>query len=492
MPPSTPTDQSPLWPHPHKKHARRHQQGRRFWPRGIRGRLLVIITLGVLAIQGTTGWLFEHRHQRHPRWENPQAMMAAFGERVVEIATLLESLPPSQQSQLIDTLSNALLQVQSLDQLPGSSSRCVADRRLGPLRSQLTTTLTTPAIVQLCSGHRHRPPTDDDAGQLWPSRQQLVIALEQPTGGWWVFSTPFDLETRDLDTRDFKRRRSDRPPLFGLFLTGGGVWLLSAWAARRVTAPLLSFAAAADRLGMDVNAPPLPENGSGELRQAAQAFNQMQVRVQRLIRDRTFMLAAISHDLRTVLTRLRLRTEFIEDATQQQKAEADLAQMEAMLTSTLAFAKADSTPEARTQLDLVSLLQSICDDLVDAGRVAQYQGPDRVNFVGQPTALRRAFTNVIENATLYGEEAEVTITAVIPEVRVEIGDRGPGIPEEMHEKVFEPFFRLEPSRNRDTGGTGLGLAVARTVIQRHGGDITLRSREGGGLVVAVTLLASLP
>ena len=458
----------------------------------MRGRLLVIITVGVLAAQGTTGWLFEWRHQRYQRWENPQAMMAAFGERVVAIAALLDSVPPNQQSQFIDTLSNALLQVQSLEQFPGPSSHCVADRRLGPLRSQLTTTLTSLSVVQLCPGHRRQRGGDDDAGQLWPSRQQLVIALENPTGGWWVFSTPFDLETRDLGARDFKRRRSDRPPLFWLFLTGGGVWLLSTWAARRVTAPLLSFAAAADRLGMDVNAPPLPENGSGELRQAAQAFNQMQVRVQGLIRDRTFMLAAISHDLRTVLTRLRLRTEFIEDATQQHKAEADLAQMEAMLTSTLAFAKADSTPEARTQLDLASLLQSICDDLVDAGKVAQYQGPDRVNLVGQPTALRRAFSNLIENATLYGQEAEVTIAAVTPVVRVAIADRGPGIPEEMREQVFEPFFRLEPSRNRETGGTGLGLAVARTAIRRHGGEITLYPREGGGLVVEVTLPKSPP
>ena len=238
---------------------------------------------------------------------------------------------------------------------------------------------------------------------------------------------------------------------------------------------------------MDVNAPPLPENGSDELRQAARAFNQMQVKVQGLIRDRTFMLAAISHDLRTVLTRLRLRTELIEDATQQQKAEADLAQMEAMLVSTLAFAKADSSPEARTQLDLASLLQSICDDWVDAGRVAQYQGSARVPIKGQPTALRRAFTNLIENATLYGQEAEVTIAAVTPEVKVAISDRGPGIPEKMREQVFEPFFRLEPSRNRETGGTGLGLAVARIVIRRHGGEIVLRSRAGGGLVVEITL-----
>ncbi|MDA0267456.1 MAG: hypothetical protein O3A14_10970, partial [Cyanobacteria bacterium] len=150
-PPKSPTDRAPQWPHaPWHSGAR----GRRFWPRGMRGRLLVIITVGVLAAQGTTGWLFEWRHQRYQRWENPQAMMAAFGERVVAIAALLDSVPPNQQSQFIDTLSNALLQVQSLEQFPGPSSHCVADRRLGPLRSQLTTTLTSLSVVQLCPGHR--------------------------------------------------------------------------------------------------------------------------------------------------------------------------------------------------------------------------------------------------------------------------------------------------------------------------------------------------
>ncbi|NEQ99951.1 MAG: HAMP domain-containing protein [Cyanothece sp. SIO2G6] len=307
---------------------------------------------------------------------------------------------------------------------------------------------------------------------------------------WWVFTIPIGFGSRH------------NGPTFPVLLlaTGIGIWLLSVWATRRITDPLLHFAAAADRLGMDVNAPPLPEHGSKELRQAAQAFNQMQERLQRLIGDRTFMLAAISHDLRTVLTRLRLRAEFIDNPVQQQKAAADLTQMEMMLTSTLNFAKEDSAPEPRTTLDLASLLQSICDDLTDAGYQTLCEPHPRVSIPGQPTALRRALTNLVENAAIYGQEATVTLSVLSSGVEVMISDRGPGIPPEMRENVFKPFFRLEQSRNRETGGTGLGLAVARTVIRRHGGEIRLQDRwphgynqpdgkgQGGpGLVVAVYL-----
>ncbi len=462
--PSRPTTTD--WP-AHRRH--------RLFPRGIRGRLFLIIAVGVLAAQGITGWLFRHHH----RWEYSQNLTQSFGKRVVAIATLLDSTPQHQQTPLIQTLNNPLLQIQQQAEAPNQRKR-PDDRSLERLRSQLTQARNKPFVVQLRTSKfgnfnaaRNR---SGYQSKLWPSYQQLVIALENSAGEWWVFTTPYDM----------RFSRPGRALFLLLLVTGIVVWLLSVWAARRVTAPILKFAAAADRLGMDVNAPPLAESGAKELRQAAEAFNQMQTRLQRLIADRTFMLAAISHDLKTVLTRLRLRTEFIEDATQQQKAEADLTQMEAMLTSTLVFAKEDSTPEERTQLDLASLLQSICDDLSDAGSLAQYHGPDRLNLLGQPIALRRAFTNLIENAVLYGQEATVKLDKEAGELKVAIADRGPGIPEELQEKVFQPFFRLEPSRNRETGGTGLGLAVAQTAIRRHGGEIQFSPRDGGGLVVEVT------
>ena len=474
QPPGAPlSDQASRRHHP----LRERRRGYQLWPRGIRGRLLFILAVGVLAAQGITGWLYGRYH----RWEGTQFMVESFGNRVVAIANLLEAVPPERQAQLIQSLNNPLLHVQQLAQNPVDIRQYQTDPILDELRSQLSQTRDAPFAVQIrdfdVSTFKNHLRRKADSATLWPSHHQLIIALKNPTGEWWVFSTPLD----------FHSHRRGKFFWVWLIVTGGVVWLVVSLAARRVTAPILEFAAAAERLGMDVNAPPLPERGTKELRLAAQAFNQMQTRLQRLIHDRTFMLAAISHDLRTILTRLRLRTEFIADATQQQKAEADLAQMDAMLKSTLAFAKEDSTPEDRTQLDLVSLLQSICDECSDAGHLAQYRGPNRLSLLGQPIALRRAFTNLIENAVLYGQEVSVTVSQQDSEVTVAIADRGPGIPVPMQEKVFQPYFRLEPSRNRDTGGTGLGLAVARTVIQRHGGEITLSPREGGGLVAQVTI-----
>ncbi len=275
--------------------------------------------------------------------------------------------------------------------------------------------------------------------------------------------------------------------LLSLGVLAAGIAALAVWAGRRVTAPLGRFAAAAERLGTDVEAPPLAESGASEIRQAARAFNQMQERIRRFIDDRTLMLAAISHDLRTSLTRLKLRTEFIDDVEQREKALADLDEMQAMLDSTLSFARDDSADEAGTRVDLAALLQSLCDDLADGGAPVRYEGPDRITLECRPAALRRAFTNLIDNAVAYGGEATVTLVDGGDSVRVSVADRGPGVPEAERERVFSPFFRLEGSRSRDTGGTGLGLAIARSVVRGHGGDVRLAERPGGGLLVEATL-----
>ena len=169
---------------------------------------------------------------------------------------------------------------------------------------------------------------------------------------------------------------------------GIAIWLISIWAARRVSKPIIQFATAAEQFGRDINAPPLPETGSRELRQSIQAFNQMQERLRQLVNDPTFMLAAISHDLRTILTRLKLRAEFIEDPEQAQKAIADIDQMQAMLDETLSFAREDCATEGYIKVDLAELLQSLCDDFADAGKQATYSGPARLTYRGQPNTVR--------------------------------------------------------------------------------------------------------
>jgi signal transduction histidine kinase len=259
------------------------------------------------------------------------------------------------------------------------------------------------------------------------------------------------------------------------------------WAVRRWTAPLATFAHAAERFGVDMNAPPLPEAGLLEVRKAAHSMNQMQERIRRFVQDRTQMIAAIAHDLGTPITRLRLRAEYVEDEEQHWKMLADLSEMEEMMAATLVFARDDGATEPREIFDLNSLLQSICDDLSDAGHTVEFHPEGRLPYAFRLVALRRAFTNLLNNAISYGKEAHLTVKDRSDAIVVLIDDDGPGIPEESFEEVFEPFRRLETSRSRETGGTGLGLTVARTIIRRHGGDIVLSNRAEGGLRVEVTL-----
>jgi signal transduction histidine kinase len=274
-------------------------------------------------------------------------------------------------------------------------------------------------------------------------------------------------------------------PIGWLVLAVVLVLCAAVWAAHRITRPLRQYAQAADRFGVDVRAPPMPEHGSRELRRAAGAFNRMQERLRRFVDDRTMMLAAISHDLRTVLTRLRLRAEFIEDGEQQDKAIADIDEMQAMLDETLSFARDDAREEAAVETDLAALLQSLCHTLADTGRAVRFDGPDRLMLQGRPVFLRRAFSSLLDNALRYGDRAEVSLSHIDGEAVVGILDHGPGNPPLMREKVFAPFFRLEGSRSRETGGTGLGLASA--VFHRHGGHISLHDGPAGGLLVRINL-----
>ena len=275
--------------------------------------------------------------------------------------------------------------------------------------------------------------------------------------------------------------------LVPLLFVGAGLISLAVLVARWITAPLGHFAAAAARLGANVDTPPLAENGPEEIRRAAQAFNRMQQRIRRFVDERLHVLAAASHDLRTPITRLRLRAEFIEDEEQLTKMLKDLDEMEAILSSTIAYVREETASEPSEPVALHELLEEICADLRHAGREATFAASVPVVVEGRPVALKRAFSNLAANATLYGGRADIRLEGGKKGAVVTIEDEGPGIPEQEQEKVFAPFYRLERSRNRQTGGTGLGLSVARTVIRAHAGEIVLANRPEGGLRQTVTL-----
>lgn len=265
------------------------------------------------------------------------------------------------------------------------------------------------------------------------------------------------------------------------------VLLGSLWAARTLTRPLSDLSAAADRLGRDVTAPPLPETGPEEVRRAAEAFNRMQGRLRRFVEDRMQMLAAISHDLRTPITVLRLRAEFIEDDQERARTLRTLEEMAEMVDSVLAFAREEADQEPARAVDLGALVDSVCADLADAGLAVECADLPGVSITCRASALRRAVANLASNAARHGGGARVSLEISGRQVLIHVDDDGPGIPEDDMEAVFRPFHRLEKSRHRDTGGVGLGLSVVRTVAHAHGGEAVLANRPGGGLRATLAL-----
>ena len=265
-----------------------------------------------------------------------------------------------------------------------------------------------------------------------------------------------------------------------------GVVAVASVLLRSLIRPLRHLAAAADAIGLGPKVA-VAETGPEEVRHVAQAFNGMQARISRLIDDRTLALAAVSHDLRTPITRLRLRAGFLRDPEMQAAIDADLQEMDAMIEATLAYLRGDNETEPKRVVDLAALLSTLTDNLCDAGKQAIYAGPQHMPVCIHPSAIRRAFANLVGNAVTYGGSAHVTATPMATGIFVRIEDTGPGIAPDDLDRVFEPFQRLENSRNRGTGGVGLGLAIARQAIEKDGGSIRLTNRMQGGLCAEVFL-----
>jgi signal transduction histidine kinase len=265
------------------------------------------------------------------------------------------------------------------------------------------------------------------------------------------------------------------------------IGVVSAVATYHLSRPIGAFTEALRRFGTDPRAAPIRESGPRELRVSIAAFNAMQAQVQKFVDDRTAMLAAISHDLRTPLTRIRLRGELVDDKEQRVRLFRDVDDMQAMVDSALAFFREDFQGEETTIFEFPEMLRTIADDYNDQGAGVTYKGPERAGFRGRPLALKRAFANLVDNAAKYGKSPELELRCADQQFVVMVTDSGPGIPSEAIERVFTAFFRLERSRNRGTGGVGLGLTSSQTIIRAHGGDIRLRNRLAGGLEVEVSL-----
>ncbi len=269
--------------------------------------------------------------------------------------------------------------------------------------------------------------------------------------------------------------------LFIIFEIIVAILLLSyAWSLNRFSSPLQQLKQHADELGMDLQAKKTPIYGPTLAKNALQSMNLMQDRLYQLVRERVASIAALSHDIKTPLTRLKLRVQMMDEKDKQVSMLNDISDIEILLSETLNFAKQDYHQEEKRRLDLVALLQTLSNDLQDTEQPVSFERKiSRAIIMGQSSNLTRAFNNLIQNAILYGHRCDVSMQMNQRRIEVHFRDQGPGIPDEIQEKVFEPFFRFEKSRSRKTGGTGLGLAIARSILLANDGQITLQNLEKG-------------
>ncbi len=327
---------------------------------------------------------------------------------------------------------------------------------------------------------RNGPPrsTRQRRGQDRP-QQALLIAIEQPGRGWLAVTVPWN---NDGGMRLFWRLFAQTLVLYAIVL------LPVLWIARRISRPLRELTLAAQRFGRGGDAPEaVAVRGPDDIAGLVQSFNALQLRVTAMLDEKDRMLGAIGHDLRTPLAALRVRVESVEDDTDRTRMAETIAEMNRTLDDILSLARLGRPSEALTEVDLAALVDAVVEDFRDLGQAVEFEEAARLRMRLRPSLIRRAIRNLIENAVKYGGGAEVRLVPGAASVLIEVADRGPGIPEERLNDVFDAFTRLEMSRNRDTGGIGLGLALARTIVREAGGDIRLANRDDGGLCATIEL-----
>lgn len=465
----------------------------RWLPQSLFGRLMLVLASGLLAAQLASAFI--NFAERDRLLVNAGGMQQA--QRIADVVKLLDSLPPGERERIAAVLNVPPL-VLSLHDAPGLGAEGTAARAV-MFTAMLRASIGPDRDVRVASrAPSAAPPWAPGAGQHRMMREGPRMMGGVPGMMGYGGGPPAPVLRTEVQLRDGRWARFDTElPLAGgalpwrlaatLAILVAAVLVLSYVAVRWVTRPLHVLADAAQALGRDINRPPLAEEGPREIRQAAHAFNTMQTRLVRFIEERTRIFAAMSHDLKTPITRMRLRADLLDDDEVRGRFEADLKEMETMVTDTLDFMRGMGGQEARQDVDVIALLESLQSDNEVMGRTVQIEGAALRPYSARVSLLRRCLSNLVDNAVLYGRRATIRLDDTPTCLTIRVLDEGPGIPESELEKVFEPFYRLEQSRSRDTGGTGLGLAIARNIAHMHGGDIALRNRSTGGLEAVLTL-----
>jgi len=454
----------------------------RLFPRSLGGQLSVLLIAAVLIAQMITLAFFAESRR--------SAIDAAAREqvlgRIATLANLIEETPVGQRDRILAALgTNRISYSVTPEPLVKEAGAAWPD---GETFDKLNEIFGAQREVRVQFADKDRDEGDQHTmmhgNGIGPGSRQmtrpwpptLALSLHLSDGAW--------LNSETLLPRP---QLWAWPVVMSTLLTVIAISLATVLSVRRITKPLRELAQASDRLGRGESVPDLPERGPEEIVRANRAFNAMQARVSRFVTDRTRMVAAISHDLRTPLTSLRLRAEFIDDDETRERMVDTIDEMTRMAEATLTFARDDAAAEDSHNTDLVALVEAVSADFSDLGHDVTVEGPEHLYLSVRQVSLRRALRNLVENAVRYGARARIRLEQSTAGVVIAVDDDGPGIPEDKMEEVFAPFTRLETSRNLETGGVGLGLATARSIVRAHGGELTLANRTGGGLTAAIHL-----
>jgi len=470
----------------------------RLWPQRLMGQTVLLVLLALLAAQIVSALVF--RSEARSFYRGAEARFLA--ERIAPYAGLMRATPPERRAQLADVLSNRWLSIwvspePAASKIEGKAHDDDDDehRRARDLAARIAAELDDHHLEHVRVFH-NAGDGDNERHHVMSGMMRSVMGNRNLPEGARLSDTvvsirlgPESWMNTALITRPARPLiRQDAWITF--FFAAVAISVIVVIALRRITRPLGALSDAAGKLGRGEDVQPLSEDGPADVREAIHAFNDMQDRLKTFVSERTRMLAAISHDLRTPITALRLRAEMLDDDEARERMTQTLIEMQEMIEATLAFAREEASAEPTRPCNLGELLDAVCDELRPLGHAIELTVETPVIYPCRTLALKRALSNLIENAALYGKQARVTLSLADGAPMIVIDDDGPGIPDADMERIFEPFVRLDASRSTETGGSGLGMSIARDIVHRHGGGIALNNRAEGGLRVTVTLPAA--
>lgn len=438
----------------------------RLVPASLSGRIVALTLLALVVSQLVSFFIFMHERDRFLE----RVVLSNMGESVASAMRTLDFVPPVHRADAVKALSTRDLRYRLADS-PGRLFEQHSPEARGMARDLARGMEVDVARLRVAIGPGLAHGPNRQAGDAL----RLAVRLDE---GQWLRA-----RQRLFDPT----RRWAQSSLTTLLVSALLMVVIVVVTSRRMTRPLRELARAAERFGRGEDVDPLPERGPEEIRRSITAFNRMRERLTRFMAERTRMVAAIAHDLRTPITALRLRLEFLPDDDNTRSMARTLEDMAGMSEAALTFMREETAAEATRNVDLSALVDALCEDYRASGAAVAFEPEARVALVCRPVAIRRALRNIIDNALAYGERATLTLSDGAESVVLEIADTGPGIDDADMQRVFDPFVRLEASRSRETGGTGLGLSIARSVVQGHGGEIGLVNAEGGGLIVRIRL-----